>query len=214
MCDEVGVTDLYAVLGISKDAPPSAIKAAWRRAAKREHPDAGGSRESFALIKTAYDTLSDAQRRARYDATGEIGEKPVDTREAMAMSHVAAAVDAVLNAIAQSHGRPENFNVVGDAVRHLATFRGRLEKEIADKMIGAGQQRKLAKRFKAKPGKENRLQQMFQARGDSMERDAVRGREERDVLTRAIEILEEHDFEVDAMTSVNWPSVMRGGVFI
>jgi curved DNA-binding protein CbpA len=207
------VTDLYAALDLPKDAPPSAVKAAYRRAAKREHPDAGGSRESFALVKTAYDTLSDAQRRARYDATGEIGEKPADTRDSMAMTHAVAAVDAVLNAIARSCGQPENFDVVGDAVRHLATLRGQLEKAIADKMTGASQQRKLAKRFKAKPGKVNRLQQMFQARGDAMECDAARGREKRDDLTRAIKILEEHDFEVDVMTSTNWGSAMRGSVF-
>jgi curved DNA-binding protein CbpA len=63
--------DLYEALGVPKDATPEQIKAAHRKSVKEHHPDAGGSKEKFQLIQLAYDTLKDADRRERYDRTGE-----------------------------------------------------------------------------------------------------------------------------------------------
>jgi DnaJ-class molecular chaperone len=60
--------DHYALLGVARDAPPAAIKRAYRRLAKRLHPDSGaGSSTEFLALQEAYETLSDAERRRRYD---------------------------------------------------------------------------------------------------------------------------------------------------
>lgn len=64
--------DLYATLGVSRDAKPSEIKQAYRRRATAAHPDKGGSDEELQAINLAYETLSDPEKRARYDATGEV----------------------------------------------------------------------------------------------------------------------------------------------
>lgn len=69
------MTDLYEVLGIKKNASPGAIKKAFRSLAAKHHPDRGGDPEIFKQVKLAYDILSDPERRARYDQTGEFGEK-------------------------------------------------------------------------------------------------------------------------------------------
>jgi DnaJ-class molecular chaperone len=67
--------DLYAILGVSRDASQDEIKRAYRRLAKELHPDLNPDKpevaERFKQVTAAYDILSDPERRARYDR-GEI----------------------------------------------------------------------------------------------------------------------------------------------
>jgi DnaJ-class molecular chaperone len=67
--------DPYTVLGVARDASESAIRAAYRKLAKRYHPDVNPGKpeaaERFKTISVAYDLLSDPEKRARYDR-GEI----------------------------------------------------------------------------------------------------------------------------------------------
>lgn len=66
--------DLYAVLGVARDATAAAIKAAWRKCAQEAHPDrAGGSAERMSAVNAAYRILGNKRRRAAYDATGKTG---------------------------------------------------------------------------------------------------------------------------------------------
>ena len=66
--------DYYKLLGVGKDAGPAAIKQAYRRLARRHHPDLNpgdqGAAERFKEIGEAYAVLSDPERRARYDQIG------------------------------------------------------------------------------------------------------------------------------------------------
>ncbi|HEY1127957.1 MAG TPA: DnaJ domain-containing protein [Roseateles sp.] len=63
--------DYYEVLGVSRDATPDQVKAAFRRARSAAHPDRhGGSEEAMKLVNLAHDCLTDPERRAIYDATG------------------------------------------------------------------------------------------------------------------------------------------------
>lgn len=58
----------YEILDVSKDASAEEIKKSYRKLASKHHPDkAGGNTEKFKEIQVAYDTLSDAQKRAQYD---------------------------------------------------------------------------------------------------------------------------------------------------
>jgi len=65
--------DFYDVLGVARDANDDDIKKAYRRMARRFHPDrfqgdeAKENEEKFKEGKEAYETLSDPQRRAAYD---------------------------------------------------------------------------------------------------------------------------------------------------
>ncbi len=69
--------DPYSVLGVAKDAKASEIKSAYRKLAKKYHPDQNASdpkaKDRFAEIGQAYEILKDEATRARYDR-GEIDE--------------------------------------------------------------------------------------------------------------------------------------------
>jgi molecular chaperone DnaJ len=60
--------DYYGILKISKEADPAKIKGAYRKAAKRYHPDISPeNEEKFKEIQEAYETLSDPEKKASYD---------------------------------------------------------------------------------------------------------------------------------------------------
>jgi curved DNA-binding protein len=61
-------TDFYKTLGVSETASPDEIKKAYRKLANQHHPDKGGDQAKFKDISVAYETLSDAQKKAEYDA--------------------------------------------------------------------------------------------------------------------------------------------------
>ena len=68
--------DYYEVLGISKGASDDEIKKAYRRMAKKYHPDINkepGAEEKFKEINEAYEVLSDPQKKATYDQFGHAG---------------------------------------------------------------------------------------------------------------------------------------------
>ncbi|WP_163553441.1 J domain-containing protein [Candidatus Frankia alpina] len=58
---------LYEVLGVPPDATADQIRHAYRAAARRTHPDAGGSAPAFAQVNVAYRVLGDPGLRRRYD---------------------------------------------------------------------------------------------------------------------------------------------------
>ncbi len=67
--------DHYETLGIARNAGQEEIKRAYRRLARQHHPDANPgdptAEERFKEITRAYDTLSDPQKRQRYDTFGD-----------------------------------------------------------------------------------------------------------------------------------------------
>ena len=68
--------DYYEVLGLSKGASDDEIKKAYRRMAKKYHPDVNkesGAEEKFKEVNEAYEVLSDPQKKATYDQYGHAG---------------------------------------------------------------------------------------------------------------------------------------------
>ena len=62
----------YETLGVKKDATADEIKKAFRKAARKHHPDAGGSEEKFKEVNEAYEVLSDKEKRKQYDEYGQV----------------------------------------------------------------------------------------------------------------------------------------------
>lgn len=59
--------DHYQTLGVSRNATPDEIKKAYRKLASQHHPDKGGDKTRFQEVQSAYDTLSDPQKKQQYD---------------------------------------------------------------------------------------------------------------------------------------------------
>ena len=74
--------DFYVVLGIDRDATLADVKRAYKKLARKFHPDINpGDRRAaaqFRQIAEAYETLSDPDRRRRYDTTGSTGYLTAD----------------------------------------------------------------------------------------------------------------------------------------
>ena len=72
--------DYYEVLGVSKEADSSAIKKAYRKLAKKYHPDTNaGNAEAekrFKEISEAYAVLGDEEKKKLYDEFGHIAFEP------------------------------------------------------------------------------------------------------------------------------------------
>ena len=72
--------DHYKTLGVNSTAAPDEIKKAYRKLASQHHPDKGGDTAKFQQIQTAYDVLSNPNKRAEYDNPrpqfGNFGQHP------------------------------------------------------------------------------------------------------------------------------------------
>src|SRR3954462_1196366 len=66
--------DYYATLGISKTASPEEIQKAYRKLARKYHPDMNPddatAKKKFQEVQSAFEVLSDADKRKRYDQFG------------------------------------------------------------------------------------------------------------------------------------------------
>jgi DnaJ-class molecular chaperone len=62
--------NFYELLELSKDATHEEIKKSYKKLALKYHPDRGGDAEKFKLINRAYETLSDPEKKSRYDQFG------------------------------------------------------------------------------------------------------------------------------------------------
>eukprot|EP00930_Biecheleria_cincta_P071238 TRINITY_DN58753_c0_g1_i1.p1 TRINITY_DN58753_c0_g1~~TRINITY_DN58753_c0_g1_i1.p1 ORF type:complete len:473 (-),score=54.87 TRINITY_DN58753_c0_g1_i1:162-1580(-) len=71
-----GDRDFYEVLGVGRNASEKDVKSAFRKLARKWHPDVNkeaGAQEKFQEVARAYEVLSDSEKRQRYDQFGEAG---------------------------------------------------------------------------------------------------------------------------------------------
>jgi len=68
--EPVDTDEMYNILGLEKNCTEAQIKRAWRKAAKKYHPDRGGDPDQFKKCQQAHEILSDPHKKALYDEGG------------------------------------------------------------------------------------------------------------------------------------------------
>ena len=71
--------DYYKILGVSETSTPKEIKTAYRRLARKYHPDVSkeaGAEDKFKGVNEAYEALRDPQKRKAYDQLRAQGYRP------------------------------------------------------------------------------------------------------------------------------------------
>lgn len=159
------VSDLYDALGLTKSASVQDIHRAYRKASKAAHPDMdGGSEEKFSAVALAREVLSDPERRARYDATGEYEAGAVDNTEAELMNLIAGCLDKVVGECVQSGRDPEREDLISWMV---LAFKGRSEPYKTQKRsveLDLKRWERLSVKFERKGDGANRLHQIAMAK--------------------------------------------------
>jgi len=78
--------DFYKILGVKKDAKPDEIKKAYRRMARKYHPDVNpgdkSAEDRFKQMSEAFDVLSDPKKRKVYDRFGQYSDNLANAAEA------------------------------------------------------------------------------------------------------------------------------------
>lgn len=97
--------DFYSLLGVERTATEAEIKSAYRKLAMKHHPDRGGDTATFQKITEAYNTLSDAEKRAHYDNPPQYREFPWGGGGPQGFEDIFSQM------FGQRHVRPHNQNV-------------------------------------------------------------------------------------------------------
>lgn len=79
--------EYYNALKVSAEASTTDIKKAFRSLAVEHHPDKGGDPEKFKKIALAYETLSNEEKRKKYDLYGEKGVQAPNSNDLQHMFH-------------------------------------------------------------------------------------------------------------------------------
>lgn len=118
-------TDHYSTLGVAKDATEAQIKAAYRKLARKYHPDVSKVEDAeaqFKRVQRAYDVLSDEVKRAHYDKTGQSDVAPDQLAEAIKralLEMVAGTLRDADDPIAHSHVFIRTqLSAIDEAIKH------------------------------------------------------------------------------------------------
>ena len=112
--------DLYAILGVARDATPEVIRKAYRTLAKKHHPDLNpgdaAAEATFKDIQRANDILSDPEKRRQYDA-GEIDAEGNETPKQYYRQYAGAGGE-------QPYSSAAGYEDIGDIFADLFRERG------------------------------------------------------------------------------------------
>jgi len=182
-------SNLYETLGVEPTATDAEIRSAYRKAAKTEHPDSGGSSERFHAITAAHRILGDKDKRAKYDATGETADQP-DQKQARAMDLVAQTIVTMCETEGMIYR-----DVIAEAKKHFDMLIGQQKQAKRDGEKAIEKQTKMRARFKAKEGRPDRIGMILDQRIASVRNTLKLADENIEILELAKVICDDNTFE-------------------
>lgn len=209
--------DPYAVLGVARDATADAIKRAFRSKAKDTHPDAGGHSGEFERVERAQVILFDTKRRRRFDETGSIDDPDIQGPDHGALTMLSSLLQQML---ADGDHDPLQHDAIGVMRDSLLADERKEAQGLAGIERSLARVAKMRKRFRRKAAGQNVFDSMLAfSEVQLCEMKAKQAHIKADRV-RALEILDEYEFEKDAaqfvqMFSVTGPtkSIFGSGVY-
>ena len=146
--------DYYKILGVSKDANETDIKKSYRKLSKQYHPDLNPSKdaeEKIKLINIAYNVLSDADKRKKYDFMLRYGMRAPEQN----VDHVYIDLEEFLREIQNmsadelSEFMKAQIDILySQVLMSLRNFAGRIQTSIKDTVeLGRNRVRRIARTF-------------------------------------------------------------------
>lgn len=201
--------NLYAILGVKNTATSEEIKMAYRRLVKKYHPDANRINrddpivsDMFNKVQTAYDILSDENRRDRYDKTGEI-EDVISEERKVAINRLAGTFLEILENCAD----PLRIDIRGKIIDNILFNRNNVNSQL-------GRVREKKARIvsyipcihKEKEDSDNLFVGVLKNKLSILEKAEKDGEKELGILKIMGEIISDYTFDMDHITR----SVMTG----
>lgn len=207
---------LYDILEVARDATEAEIRKAHRKAVLQHHPDKGGDREAFDRVQKAYEVLSDPERRARYDATGDIDD-PEAQMQREAIGLVVQVFDKVVKGLDPVHTDP-----VRKSQEHLGHGLGELKERVKQTKAAQAKLEVVRDRLAAKgPGADGLLEGALDERARNLAEHLSNLQAGISIHERAIKLLNAYSYRTDPKKNPYETSVAdalrhgygKGGVF-
>lgn len=185
--------DLYAALGVPRDAGPDEIKRAHRRKAKETHPDVeGGDATAFHAAQKAYAVLISPEKRAKYDATGDFDEG-ADNAHVEALTIIRQMMDQIVGQV----GDRFEIDIVAKMREAMDDRIAAIHSDMAKMRSAAERLAKLGKRFRCKRGHQNMLRGIVDAKRRAVEDSLASGERAIAAISKARAMLDIYSFDVD-----------------
>lgn len=187
----------YKILGVQSDATDEVILRAYRKLAKRYHPDRNPgdehAKDKYTEVDAAFKLLSDPIRRERYDRTGDVNEPrrtAVDPEHAELCQILQPLLIEVLQSLGSSPFGPhiKEVDVVERIKQRLATIIANAEQHRASVERGRATLTEVVGRFEVKNG-ENILADLVRSQLAQVESEFNRIKGDLDKLTRVKDYL-------------------------
>lgn len=184
--------DPYQLLGLERDADEAAVKAAYRKAAKSAHPDAGGDLDAFGRLNASYELLKDPVRRRVYDDTG-YDPQLADATDLKGLM----MLETLVNEMILDERAPGSFDPVAGLRRQLTDDLLKARFHILELERHRTRVRQHADRIGRRPDNDV-LGAMLRARAQSIT-EAIKGAETQiSAIERAYAMLEGYSYELEA----------------
>lgn len=199
----------YDTLGVPKDANAVAIKRAYRKKRAKAHPDReGGSHQAMVALTRAYDTLSDSDKRARYDQTGEDAQAstppPLDTQ---ARNLIMGLFDQIVEHADDTQPLIELVRLNINNSKHSARGTVSQLRETIKRL------EKRKKRLKYTGKERNFLLDLLELKIGGATQKAAKLEEQLTVMDQALEMLRDFAYEPEEMgaSAILWPGIFTVG---